>query len=469
MERPNIILITTDEQRWDTLGCYGNQKVKTPTLDALAAKGTLFAKAYNQNPVCIPARACLQTGRYTRQHGVSYMEAAVDSTPGLPPWERTFMEHLQDAGYVTAAFGKIHMMPPKGYHETQLTGGKGSRWTQSYGSPLGPGPLGPVYARWLDSVHPGGYELIYEQRREPEYRKYMTAISNVLPIEEYIDTWITENTREFVSRDHDRPFFAWCGICGPHGPFDPPRPYDSMYPSEYVDVSPTYLADDSDKPKHLQNGGGRFAKLPDDSLIRRVTAFYWGLCTYIDDMMERLFQTLEECGKTDNTLIIFTSDHGDHMGDWSRGGKGTFWEGSARVPFIVVPPAGMPRVSDVEGVIGTFQVAPTILEYAGVEIPKEMQATSLKPVVEGTEDAPGFALCEFEDNNQVVRGKSITTNRYKYAFWNTEDGQEFYDMEEDPLETRNLARDPGARDLVRQHGDMLLQHLLDSEKPIRRW
>ena len=188
MERPNIILITTDEQRWDTLGCYGNQKVKTPTLDALAEKGTLFAKAYNQNPVCIPARACLQTGRYTHQHGVSYMEAAVDSTPGLPPWEKTFMEHLQDAGYVTAAFGKIHMMPPKGYHETQLTGGKGSRWTQSYGSPLGPGPLGPVYARWLDSVHPGGYELIYEQRREPEYRKYMTAISNVLPIEEYIDT-----------------------------------------------------------------------------------------------------------------------------------------------------------------------------------------------------------------------------------------------------------------------------------------
>ena len=246
-------------------------------------------------------------------------------------------------------------------------------------------------------------------------------------------------------------------------------PYDSMYPSEYVDVSPTYLADDSDKPKHLQNGGGRFAKQPDDSLIRRVTAFYWGLCTYIDDMMERLFQTLEECGKADNTLIIFTSDHGDHMGDWSRGGKGTFWEGSTRVPFIVAPPSNMPRVPHVDGVIETFQVASTILDYAGVEIPKEMQATSLKPVVEGTADAPGIALCEYEDNNQVIRGKSVTTNRYKYAFWNTEDGQELYDMEEDPLEMRNLARDPGARDLVRQHEDMLLQHLLNSEKPVRRW
>ena len=98
-----------------------------------------------------------------------------------------------------------------------------------------------------------------------------------------------------------------------------------------------------------------------------------------------------------------------------------------------------------------------------------MQATSLKPVVEGAEDAPGFALCEFEDNNQVRRGKSITTNRYKYAFWNTEDGQELYDMQEDPLEMRNLARDPGSQDLVRQHKEMLLQHLLDSEKPIRRW
>ena len=129
----------------------------------------------------------------------------------------------------------------------------------------------------------------------------------------------------------------------------------------------------------------------------------------------------------------------------------------------------MPRVSNVDGVIGTFQVAPTILEYAGVEIPPEMEATSLKPVVEGAADAPGFALCEYEDNNQVRRGKSITTNRYKYAFWNTEDGQELYDMQEDPLETCNLARDPGSQDLVRQHKEMLLHHLLDSEKPVRRW
>ena len=124
------------------------------------------------------------------------------------------------------------------------------------------------------------------------------------------------------------------------------------------------------------------------------------------------------------------------------------------MPFIVAPPTDMPRVPHVDGVIGSFQVAPTILDYAGVEIPREMQATSLKPVVEGSEDAPGFALCEFEDNNQVVRGKSITTNRYKYAFWNTEDGQELYDMGGRPARNAqpcSRPRRPRPRPPARRH------------------
>lgn len=132
---PNILLITTDQQRWDTLGCYGNKKVKTPHIDALAARGTRFARPYTQNTICTPARACLQTGRYIHQHGVTFQAIPIDRTPGLPHHELTFMEHLHDvAGYYTAAFGKIHMWPPKGFRFTQLTEGKGSRWTESSGT-----------------------------------------------------------------------------------------------------------------------------------------------------------------------------------------------------------------------------------------------------------------------------------------------------------------------------------------------
>ena len=364
-QAPNVLLITTDQQRWDTLGCYGNKKVKTPHIDALAAKGTRFARPYTQNTICTPARACIQTGRYIHQHGVTFQAVPIDRTPGLPPSELTFMEHLHDAaGYYTAAFGKIHMWPPKGFRFTILTEGKGSRWTESSGTHFGPGPLGPLYAAWLEERHPGGYEKIYAQRRQPEYKE-MTAITNVLPYEDYIDTWITNNTAGFMRESRDRPFFAWCGICGPHGPLDPPEPYASMYDPAEVDMPATYLADDSDKPKHLQNGGGRFAKEPDDRIIRKAIAKYWGLCTMIDDMVGKLVQTLADAGTLDNTLIIYASDHGDHMGDWSRGGKGTFWEPSARVPLIVVPPTGQARTPVVEDVVETFQIAPTILDYAG--------------------------------------------------------------------------------------------------------
>ena len=464
-QAPNILLITTDQQRWDTLGCYGNKKVKTPNIDALAAQGTRFERPYTQNTICTPARACLQTGRYIHQHGVTFQANPIDRTPGLPHHELTFMEHLHDvAGYYTAAFGKIHMWPPKGFRFTMLTEGKGSRWTESSGLALGPGPLGPIYAAWLEERHPGGYEKIYAQRREPQYKE-MTAITNVLPLEDYIDTWITNNTAGFMRESRDRPFFAWCGICGPHGPLDPPEPYASMYDPAEVDMPVTYLADDSDKPKHLQNGGGRFAKEPDDRIIRNAIAKYWGLCTMIDDMVGQLVQTLADAGTLENTLIIYASDHGDHMGDWSRGGKGTFWEPSARVPLIVVPPAGYERIPMVADAVETFQIAPTILDYAGMPVPEAMAATSLRPVIEGKSQLPGLAFSDYVGNPRSIRGTAVITNRYKYAYWGREFGSEFYDLQEDPHEMRNLAQDPAAQARIREHHGLLTERLLATTTP----
>ena len=151
VQQPNIILITTDQQRYDTLGVTGNPHIHTPHLDALANRGTLFEHAYVQSPVCIPSRASLMTGRYLHQHGVTYMANAVDTTPGLPSWEISFMERLQAAGYHTGATGKIHMNPPRGFDYQRLCGGKGFRWTQAEGLPIGPAPLGPAYASWLEA------------------------------------------------------------------------------------------------------------------------------------------------------------------------------------------------------------------------------------------------------------------------------------------------------------------------------
>ncbi len=344
---PSILLITTDEQRYDTLGSTSGGRVRTPNLDALAARGTRFTRGYIQNPVCIPSRACIMTGRYVHQHGVDHMQPEIGTTPGLPPWEPAVMERLQEAGYRTAAFGKIHMMPPRGLDEMALTMGKGARWTVSSGSPLGPSQLGPVYAAWLEGKRPGAYEEIYAQRREPEYREQAGAVVNCLAADEYVDYWIGENTWQYLERLADtpeRPFFAWCGFCGPHPPFDPPQPYASMYPIDEMPVPELLRERQRNVPR--SDRPGRFDGEDGEPLIRKLTAYYWGMMTFIDDMLGRIMEVLTRRGLWEHTLVIFTTDHGAMLGDFGLMGKGNFREQVIRVPYLVVPagtsPAALP-------------------------------------------------------------------------------------------------------------------------------
>jgi arylsulfatase len=458
--RPNVLLITTDQQRYDMLGANGNDQVRTPHLDALAARGALFRSAYIQNTVCIPSRACLQTGRYTHQHGVTYMETVIDDTPGLPAWELTFMERLQSAGYYSGAFGKIHMMPERGFHEMQVTGGKGSRWTRSAGLPVGLAPLGRDYAAWLEARHPGGYEAIYAQRRRPEYRAYHTAISNVLPLEEYVDYWIAENTIDFIRRDHGKPFFAWCGFCGPHGPVDPPQPYDTLYAPKEVILPANYGVD--------AGGNPRATTAEADQIARRWCAHYMGLVSLIDDMVGRIVAALEERGLLENTLLAFTTDHGEMMFERGRLGKGNFNESVIHAPLIVAPPGGIAGGKEIGHLVETYDVAPTILDYARAEIPDKMSARSLRPSIEGTGQGKEMILCEYLDNDQSERGICIRTDRFKYEYWSPSSApaegrqgrEHFYDLQEDPLERRNLLSEAPYRTEIERHRLLMIDRLI---------
>jgi arylsulfatase A-like enzyme len=380
------------------------------------------------------------------------MESVIDDTPGLPAWELTFMERLQCAGYHTGAFGKIHMMPEKGFHEMQVTGGKGARWTQSAGLPIGLGPLGRDYAAWLEARHPGGYEAIYEQRRRSEYRKYHTAISNVLPLEEYIDYWIAENTCDFVRRDHGKPFFVWCGFCGPHGPVDPPKPYDTLYAPEEIALPDNYTVD--------MEGNPRETAPEEDRIARRWCAYYMGSVTLIDDMVGRIVSALEEKGVMDNTLIVFTTDHGEMMFERGRLGKGNFFEPIIRVPLIVVPPGGSAAPRQIDGLVETFDIAPTVLDYAMAEIPATMSASSLRPIVEGQAAGKGLVLCEYVINDRSYRGICVRSSRFKYEYWTSDRGERFFDLHEDPLERRNLIDDDRYRDRIAEHRRQMIDRLI---------
>jgi arylsulfatase len=511
--RPNVLFITTDEQRYDTLGILGNRQVRTPNLDALAARGSVFRRGYIQNTVCIPSRACLMTGRYVHQHGVEYMEPEIGTTPGLPPWETTVMERLQEAGYTTAAFGKIHQMPPRGWDETGLTLGKGARWTvagkwrdgmdDAEESPLGPAQLGPVYAEWLERKRPGAYESIYAQRRRPEYREQAQAVVNTLAADEYVDYWIGENTWRYLERPEtgsaERPFFLWCGFCGPHGPFDPPEPYASMYDQGQILPSPTLRARQQNAPGAARQS--RFDKEDGEALARKITAYYWGMVTFIDDMVGRIMEVLTRRNLWENTLVVFTTDHGEMLGDFGRLGKEVYHESVTRVPYLVVPPGsqsgaggrgstsspqtaetgGRTAESDdgagprfVDSFVEHIDLVPTILDYAGIPQPRELPGMSLRPVLEDpsgstTPTTRDSVLCEHVTNDRQVRTKCVRTDRYKLIYGGPqeafENGQsiQLYDLERDPLETTNVAGDPSYSDVVQRHLDLLLHRLSWSE------
>jgi arylsulfatase A-like enzyme len=459
--RPNILLITTDQQRCDTIGAYGSDHVRTPNIDRLCQESVVFDRAYVQNTICIPSRACIQTGRYTHQHGLRYMETVIDNTPGLAPHELTIMERLQAAGYTTGATGKIHMMPERGFDFQEIVGGKGSRWTQATGQDIGPAPLGAQYAAWLEERHPGGYEKLYAQRRRPEYKRNRASIENVLPLEDYVETYILEKSMEFMGREREEPFFLWCGFCGPHGPHDPPSSHAHLYPPEQIALPATHEHDTSDRPPHLSRPPQPLTPEREESL-RIYMSYYYGLCTLIDDYVGRLLAFLDERGLLENTLIIYTSDHGEMLGDFRLHGKCNFYEQVAHVPLIARPPGGC-EGRHVRSLMEVMDIAPTVLDYAAVPHPREMTAISFRPILEGGEGGHAAVLSEFTSNDQRISGKCLVSERYKYVLWNTERGGELYDLQEDPGELRNLYYDPAYREVRDQHAEWLLERLMASE------
>lgn len=477
---PNILLITTDQQRYDTLGATtGADWLQTPTLDGLAERGVLLERTYIQNPVCMPSRASLQTGRYPRQHGLDHMKREIDESPGLPPWELTIMERLQEAGYRTGATGKLHMMPPKGFHYERLTNGKGARWREYEGTDLGRGPLGPTYAAWLEKRRPGAYEEIYEQRRDDAYSEYHTAITNTLDVEEYVDTWVADQAIEFLHDPHSDPFFLWCGFMSPHGPVDPPAPYDDVYDDE--DVGMPNQRDDADDPASPKGAPSGWWG-DDEEKIRRWRRHYWGLVALIDDLVERLIDTLDARGLLENTLIVFTSDHGEMAGDYNMMAKGNFYEEVVRVPTIVVPPGGgeIDRTSDL---IELVDLTPTMLEYAGVPVPEQMAGRSVRPVLEGEADKHDRDVVfteYYHDRDETYHHAAVRSDRYKYIFTEPGEPGEFYDLAEDPEELVNLADDPAYREEREWHRDRLINRLLHggdhyyrddspSDRELRTW
>jgi arylsulfatase A-like enzyme len=397
MTAPNILWICTDQQRWDTLGCLGNPWVRTPHLDALASEGALCTAAICQSPVCTPSRASFLTGRYPRTTRCRANGQAIPGDEILLP------RVLREAGYLCGLSGKLHLAPC----HPQACDGQEARiddgyhvfdWSHHPAYGHGHDQPGNAYSAWLRA---SGRALAW---------KPLTECPHVIDgIDEpwHQTTWCVDRAIACIdaARAHGRSFFYSLNCFDPHHPFDPPAAYLDRYRARLGEIP--LPVDCTGAPKtpweaiDRQKAYGGIAmpgNLPDDH-HRLVRAAYWAMCDLIDAQMGRLFAHLRRIGAWDDTIVIFSSDHGELLGDHGMYLKGPhFYEASVRVPLILRGP-GIPRLR-LDEPVELCDLAPTLCDLAGVAQPPGVQGRSLLPRLRGERAVHrDDAYCEFLNAN----------------------------------------------------------------------
>ena len=444
--RPNILWICTDQQRYDTIGALGNPYVSTPNVDRLVEEGVAFTHAYCQSPICTPSRGSFLTGMYPS--AVHVNGNGNEYFPDSPPLVTRL---LADAGYDCGLIGKLHLASAHRRIEPRVN--DGYRYWQYSHAPRDDWETGHDYADWV--------------RSKGQILGELTKSIDGVPAELHQTTWGAEKTIEFIRQERDGPWLASVNIYDPHPPFNPPKTYRDMFnPTDMP--GPLFRESDLEQQKKLeavdfQSKGRSPEELDIRSPIlprapgtvdagsaggrdgRTLQAAYYAMIKLIDDTLARILDALEETGQRERTVIIFTSDHGEMLGDHGLIQKGCrFYEGLVRVPLIFSLPGHFEQNLRSDALVGLLDKAPTLLELAGLEIPDRMQGMSLLPILKG-EVSPDhhrdFVRCEFYDALDQPDGTFATMyrdRRYKLVMYHGHTHGEFYDLEADPGEFENL-------------------------------
>ena len=449
MARPNILWLCSDQQRFDTLGVYGNSFVHTPNLDGLAAEGVLFEHAYCQNPVCTPSRASFLTGRYprtcrTRQNGQS-----------IPPDEQLVTKLLHDAGYVCGLAGKLHISAcypevctgterriDDGYDEFHWSHHPGQEWPTN------------EYFHWLREK---GATFTHEKFEGEEY------VETSVPEAHHQTTWCAQKAVNFIeaSAAFEHPWLFSVNFFDPHHPFDPPREYLERYLDRLDEIPlPNYTPGELDDKPPFQDRDSHGAYCSPDAFDRDhindrshrlIRAAYWAMCDLIDAQVGRMLEALDRTGQRDNTIVIYSSDHGEMLGDHGIYLKGPyFYEPAVHVPLIVSMPSVITKSIRSEALVELVDIAPALMAAAGLDAHPGMQGKSLWPLLIGQADPSSHrddVYCECY--NSVVRHRQpkayttmVRTATHKLTAVHGADAGELYDLTADPSETYNLWHDP---------------------------
>jgi arylsulfatase A-like enzyme len=482
----NILFITADQWRAECLSVLGHPVVRTPNLDSLARDGVLFAKHFANAAPCGPSRTSLHTGMYLQNH-----RSGTNGTP-LEGRHTNWAKEALAAGYDPVLFG---------YTDTSLDPRElndDDPWLRTYEGPL-PGirPLvlmGETPYPWADALKSAGYEVPEPISRAYGFRKDGPDYENGAPVPkplaypaEFDDTnFLIDRCIDYI-RAARAPFIAHLSILRPHPPFIAPEPYNAMYDPTTVPGFSRLATPDEEGAQHpwlqYQLGRRQFRASANDKKLRRMKAVYYGLMSEVDAALGRLFAVLKETGRWDDTLIIFTSDHGEQMGDHWLLGKAGYFDQSYRIPLIIFDPrreADPGRGRIVESFSENVDIMPTMLQAIGADVPLQCDGRSLRPFIEGKAAPANWrseAHWEFDfrdpTDDAAERELSLTLHQctmniirddhFKYVHF-TKLPPLLFNLKEDPGEFKNCADDPRFLPTMLKYAQKLLSWRMNHDE-----
>ena len=461
-KKPNLLFIMTDQQRFDALGIAGNQVIKTPNLDRLDKQGAWFRNAYTQCAVCAPARASLLTGRTVENHGILTNDLATSAKSSGIMAMPTFDELLSNNGYNCEYHGKWHSpeFHAEVYRNPVLK-------TKSGRSVFAPGGIDRLYADYLDPVFPIGplmtgelydtytkrpyvmnpldkrYGMTEEQAKNSGITYAQPDLHGVLktPAEHSFTAFQAKQVIEALERNKNNTFSITCSFHFPHAPMLPVKPFADMYRVNEMKVPASISDAMQNSPYRSQNGRLTNPEYADPEKIKYLIYDYYALVTEIDDWVGKILNKLTELGLDENTMVIFTSDHGEMLGAHGMREKNVFYEESAHVPLMIRFPGRIKPGTTVDGYVSNMNLFATILDYMNIpEYPSDSQ--SLRGMIDGTSQSMGkFVVTEWLYNEDRQPAYMILKDNWKmfipYSATSTVIDA-LYNLNDDPNEMNNL-------------------------------
>lgn len=502
MTKPNIVLITTDQQHFNALGVK-DPKLKTPNLDRMCGEGTRFERAYCPAPVCTPSRASIITGQYPSHHGAWTIGVK------LPEDVPTLGDHLRVAGYATGLIGKAHFQP--------LASAPGSEslecqpvlrdldfWRSFnrtwYGfehlelarNHADESHVGQHYAIWMEDNGLGDWREYFQpvpgETASKAPRKglkggYTRADRHwQLPEEFHYTNWTGERSLAYLDAHGkgEKPFFLWASFHDPHPPYTVSEPWASMYDPEDMEVDRVTPGEHGRNPPHFAltqetdpdfrdwhspfTAHGCESHLYPEDELRKDKATYFGMMSFLDAEVGKILDRLDALGITDNTLVVFSTDHGHFLGQHGLIAKGPFhYEDMLRIPMIVRMPGKVPAGVVSDDLQSLVDLAPTFLDLIGAIIPGEMQGVSQWDNWQGGAAARNFVLCENRHNPRMPHVETYIDRDHKVTVYREADFGELFDLANDPGEINNLWNDPASQGLKTSMLLAMVQGIMRSE------